>query len=764
MSFSVLAGMLVAVVMAPGFVLTSLATSSAVGVYKSLPEFLELGELRERNEIYAGSSAGPVRIATVYQQNREEVVYEQISVHALNAAIDGEDRRFYEHGGVDVQGVVRAVVDNLRAGGVESGASTLSMQVVKNSFINEAMELPTPEEQKAAYDEAIANTLDRKLKEMKLAIGLEKKYTKKEILVAYLNMSNFGDATYGIQAAAQRYFGVNAWDLTPVQAASLVAIVQEPSARHLADPENWVANQERRDVILEFMLDAGHLTQEEYDAAIATPVDENFVQLQPPINGCRAAVVEARWFCDFVLTSIEEFAFLGETPDARRDAWNRGGWKLYTTLDLDLQRVAQNALWAYAPNNETGFALGGASTSVQPGTGRVLTMAENKVFDDDPEQTGVEFSAVNYNTDFLHGGSSGVQPGSTYKLFTLLTWLEAGKGVEERLSANPTGFPANTFRACGERLGGEPWEPNNASNERGTYSIRAGTVQSINGVYARMAQQLDLCNIRDMAARLGVVRADGNELGPHPSSIIGTDEVTPLSMAGAYAAVAALGTYCTPILIDSVVTPEGDEQPGQQAQCRQVLDPGIAATAIDVLEQVMNVSNTAYANPDDGVPIFGKTGTTDRSNQTWMASATSKVATVVWVGNSVGERDITTTAYNGVRGILLRHYITRDIMAAANAKYGGDAWPAPPRNLLRSTGVYVPDGMAGLPLDQARGAIERAGLGFADGGQTDSELPAGQVVATDPAGGTIVPRDTTITVFTSNGALQPPPSSPDPAG
>jgi membrane peptidoglycan carboxypeptidase len=754
LGFSALSGLLVTVLVAPAIAVTGVTASSAIGVFDSLPEYLELGQLPERNEIYANTSAGPERIAVIYNQNREEVPYEQISQYALDAAVDGEDRRFFEHGGVDVAGVVRAALGNVTSGDIESGASTLSMQVVKNTFIQQALELPTEEERDAAYEEATETSFDRKLKEMKLAIGLEKKYTKKEILVAYLNISNFGNATYGIQAAAQRYFNVNAADLNPAQAASLIAIVQYPNQRNLGDPENFEANETRRDYILQAMLDAGHLTQEEFDTAYNTPVDEAYVSLQPPSNGCRAAMVEARWFCDYVVKSVEEFAFLGDTPEAREAAWKQGGYKLYTTLDLDVQRTAQNAVWAYAPNNVTDFSLGSASTSVQPGTGRVLTMAENKVFDDDPEQTGIEFSAVNYNTDFEHGGSSGVQPGSTYKLFTLLTWLKAGKGVNERLQADANTWNYKDFRECGEALGGGTFKAGNASNERGSYTVRDGSVQSINGIFFRMAQQLDLCDIRDTAASLGVVRADGTELQTNPTSVIGTNEVTPLSMAGAYATVSALGKYCKPIIVDSIVTPDGEEQPGQPQECKQVLDAGVAATAIDVLKQVMNVSNTAYANPDDGVPIYGKTGTTDFSNQTWMASSTSNIANVVWVGNSVGTRDITTTSYNGVRGILLRHYITRDIMATANAKFGGNDWPEPPANLLQGSGAQVPD-VRGLTADAARQLLESLGFQFADGGQIDSDAEAGRVANQDPGAGATSARGATVTVFTSRGNMVP---------
>jgi membrane peptidoglycan carboxypeptidase len=754
LGFSALAGLLVTVMVAPAIAVTGITASSAIGVFDSLPEYLEIGQLPERNEIYANSAAGPVQIATIYNQNRQEVPYEQISQYALDAAVDGEDRRFFDHGGVDMPGLIRAALGNLGAGGIESGASTLSMQVVKNTFIQDALNEDTPEEVEAAYEKAVATSFDRKLKEMKLAIGLEKKYTKKEILVAYLNISNFGNATYGIQAAAERYFSVSAKDLTLAQAASLIAIVQYPNQRNLADPENYEANQTRRDYILEYMLDAGSVTQAEFDEAIAIPVDENFVKLHPPTNGCIAANDHARWFCDYVVKSVKDFEFLGATEQEREDAWEQGGFKLYTTLDMDVQITAQDQVWAYAPPSEATFALGSAISAVQPGTGRVLVMAENKIFDDSEAPPGPEYSAVNYNTSYNYGGSSGIQPGSTYKLFTLLAWLNAGKGVNERLVADAGTINLSSFKACGDVAGGGTHKFQNASGEKGIYTIRDGTVQSINGIYFRMAMQLDLCDIRDVAASMGVERADGTELQTNVTSIIGTNEVTPLSMAGAYATVSALGKYCKPIVVDTVIKPTGEEVAGQASECKQVLSQEVAATAIDVLKQVLNVSATAYANPEDGVPIFGKTGTTDSNNQTWMAAATSNIAMVTWVGNSIGDFNMFNTGYNNVRGQLLRHIITRNVIGAANAKYGGADWPAPPANLLAGSGAEIPN-VVGLTPEAAKALLESLGFVFADGGQIDSAAEAGKVASTDPAAGTMSAKGATVTIFSSKGNMVP---------
>ncbi len=262
----------------------------------------------------------------------------------------------------------------------------------------------------------------------------------------------------------------------------------------------------------------------------------------------------AKFFCDYVVKSVGDFEFLGNTAAERKANWKIGGYKLYTTLDLDVQIPAQNATWTYAPNTETGFSLGSATSTVQPGTGRVLVMTQNKLFDDTAEGAGSIATAVNFNTSYEYGGSSGFQPGSTYKVFTLLDWLKAGNGVEERVSGSPNSKePFSSYTACGEKLSGGTFSFKNNAGEAGTYTVRNGTVNSVNGVFFSMAKQLDLCDIRDVAASLGVERADGEPLETNPTSIIGTNTVTPLSMAAAYAAIAANGLYCKPIIVDKVI-------------------------------------------------------------------------------------------------------------------------------------------------------------------------------------------------------------------
>ena len=232
--------------------------------------------------------------------------------------------------------------------------------------------------------------------------------------------------------------------------------------------------------------------------------------------------------------------------------------------------------------------------------------------------------------------------------------------------------------------------------------------------------------------------------------IIGINEVTPLSMASAYAGVAALGKWCKPIIVDSIVTPDGESKVGQTPECKQAIPQNIAATAIDVLKGVMVSGNQVYGNPEDGIPLFGKTGTTDVGEQTWVATGTTSGGSVVWVGNSVGKVPILDQEYEGVAGIRLRHYISLALVTALDNKYGGNDWPAPDPSLVTGGGLAVPD-VRGLTPESAKALLEGLGFTYKDGGPVDSEVPAGKVATTDPAPGSNSGKGATITVFTSKG-------------
>ena len=761
LGFSVLAGILVAVMLTPGLAVTSMGASTTIGVFDKLPEYLEIGEQPQENVIYAQDAAGqPGKIATVYSQNREEVKWEDLGQVVKDATIAGEDRRFYEHGGVDVQGLIRAALTNTLSGGVQSGASTLSMQLVKNIYISRALQQPTEELRKSEIAKAQETSMDRKLREMKLAIGLEKRYSKDEILLAYLNIAGFGGNTYGIQAAAQRYYNTTAADLTLAQAASLIAIVQQPGARSLDKEENYPANKERRDVILGNMRVENMIDEKAYQEALAVPVDATTVLLQAPDNGCIAAYETARQFCDYIVKSVKDLEALGDTEQERLDNWKIGGYKIYTSLRLDLQAVAQQTLRTYAPPEETKLELGASSTVLEVGTGRILTMAQNKYFDDTLDGGGVGSSAINFNTDQPYGGSRGFQVGSTYKVFTLLNWLNSGHGLNEVVNAEARSEPQSSFTdSCDGPYGGPPWKFRNDSGEKGTRTVMAATAASVNGAYVSMALKLDLCKTKEIAQSLGVhtaIRKDDpsttfieDKLLSNPSSILGTNDIAPMTIAAAYSALANGGIYCKPIAVDYIMK-DDEKLAGQAPECSpSLIDSEVAAGAVYALKGAMN---GYVANPRDGIPHFGKTGTTNSSKQTWVVNSSSKVTSITWVGNIKGDFPMRNYRNSAGSGGNLRHLISKSIMSFADGIYGGVDFAPPPPRLLTGTGVVL-DNFTGQTVENAKAIIEARGLVYADGGPVDSDLTEGLVASTNPGAGTVMASGMTVTVYTSNGAM-----------
>jgi membrane peptidoglycan carboxypeptidase len=748
--FGALAGVMVTAMISPALAVASVGTNSAVGVFNALPEFIELGEQAQKNTLWAQNTSDPAdgytQIAEVYWQDREEIALEDMSPYLVAAAIAGEDRRFYDHVGVDVNSVVRAALGNVISGDIESGASTLTMQLVKNTYIQRSQYLPTPEEQQAAYQEAIATSFERKLNEMKLAIGIEKRYTKDEIVEAYLNITGFGGNTYGVQAAAQKYFGKSATNLTPAQAASLLAIVQYPSTRNLENPANFAANQARRDVILAAMFAEDYITEAEYETAINTPVNSAFVTISPPRAGCLAGDVYARFFCDYVIKNVENFESLGTTPEERNERWRKGGLNVYTTLNMSLQTTAQDRIWELVPNDEERFELGSAATSVEVPTGRVLAMAQNKIFNDSEEGAGLEATAVNFNTDRPYGGSSGFQVGSTYKIFALIAWLQRGYGLNEvvdasRLELEQAGF----LDTCGD--GGGPWAGlwefrNSADLIIPQATVFESTVRSINSAYASMAEQLDQCEIRAAAESLLLHRADGGVIQTNPSAVLGTNEIAPLTMATAFGGIAHDGVVCQPIVVDRFVTDTGETIPGQEPTCRQALSPEIAAATAAPMRSVITGGTGTRSNPGGDVPVIGKTGTTDSQIQTWMVGSSTNVATAVWVGNIIG--DFRLSSYRN--GTVLRHDIWRVMMQDANEQYGGEAFPRASERLLQGSGITVPD-ITGLTIDEATLLLESLGLRL----EVTDGSTAGRVGVYEPAAGTYLARGMTVRVLGGGG-------------
>lgn len=763
---SALAGVLVTAAVTPALAVTGMAANNGISMFENLPGYLEVGELSEKTDIYAVQADGtPYHLASFFDENREEVPWESISQYVKDAAVAGEDPRFYEHGGIDIQGTIRGAVSTYVLNQDVQGGSSITQQYVKNVLINNGVrEAQTEEEKEAAYDAATETSPERKLKEMRYAISLEKKFSKDEILMGYLNIAAFGGRVYGIESAAQYYFGgKHASDLSLAEAASLIAIVNNPEKFRLDYPESetngastvvdgqpvpYADNKQRRDYILGQMLKEKKITQEEHDAAVASPVAP---AIQEPSTGCQTAGGSA-FFCDYVKNVILNNYDDPATEENEGAAMlQQGGLQVYTTLDLELQGRAEAAMAENVPYTDPRFDVGSVAVTVQPGTGKILAMAQNKRFTEDPDiaATSPEYTSINYSTDFGYGGSSGFQPGSTYKVWTLAQWLNSGHSLTESFNGARRDFTRFT-NSCEGNFSGS-FNPRNDDGRIANNAVDA-TKWSVNSSFMAMAQQMDLCDIKKTAEAFGMHRADSQPLTMYPSDVLGTQEIAPVTMAAAFAGIANNGTTCSPVAIDRIVKADGTEVAPPASTCTQSVTPEVAHAMAYAMQQTFAGGGTAVAsNPGTGVPHIGKTGTTDNAFDTWMVGASTKAATAVWVGNVTGgdnRTNLRNISFDSGAAATARHRIWPSIMELADTKYGGDEFPDPDPSAFKQVLVDVPQ-VAGLSLDAARQALEAAGFVFEDGGQQDSNLPAGTVAGTDPSGQ--AGRGATIRVFTSNG-------------
>ncbi|WP_374007908.1 transglycosylase domain-containing protein [Leifsonia sp. LS-T14] len=759
---SVVAGLLVTAAVTPAIAVTGMAANNSIGVFEGLPEYLNVEQLAQPTTIYAKNGDQDVVLATFYSQNRLPVAFNQISQAAKDAAIGGEDPRFYTHGGIDIQGTVRGVLSTVGGGGVQGGSS-ITQQYVKNVLLQKCEALPVKtKEQKTKYQQCVDDSTgvspDRKIKEMKYAIGIEKKYTKDQILVGYLNIAGFGGSVYGIEAAAKYYYNTTAAALTPAQAASLIAIVNEPTSLKIDDPESktngaangYAKNKERRDYILGKMYQYKKLTKTQYEEAVKTPVTP---VITPSIRGCQTAGGSA-YFCDYVQKTILNDPTFGADEDTRASNFNRGGYKIYTSLDLQLQLTAESTVADYVPASYSKADIGGVLTGVQPGTGRVLYMAQNKKYSQDPDvlNTSTDYSSVNLATDQKFGGSGGFQVGSTYKVFTLAEWLKQGHSLSEPVNANIRTY--KSFKdSCTGGWNGTYTPQNDSPGETGIRNAQSATTQSINTAFISMASQLDLCEIKKDAEAFGVHTAKGEPLSTNPSAVLGTNYIAPLTMATAFAGIANSGLTCTPIAIDKMVDASGKDVKPPASTCTQAIDPGVANTMAKALMGPLQGGGTASGMNRTGKDMLGKTGTTEYNDQLWLVAATTKVAGAYWVGNIQGHVDFRKVyPTHGTSPASARTAVMRTMMSAAVAKYGGDPFPAAPDKLTRGVQVAIPN-LVGKTPDEAKSILTGLGLDSADGGPQDSVAPAGTVSASDPAAGTSVSKGTAVTLFTSNGSL-----------
>ena len=749
---SAIAGLLTFALITPVAAVAGYASSAGIVAFEGLPEYIKPVNASQTSTLYANQDGKPVALASFYHENRISVDYDQMSPNMINAVIATEDPRFFQHGGVDILALIRATLGVATSGLSGPGGSTITMQYVKNTLV-EAANIAGDE---AGIALATETTIERKIREIRLAIALESVSTKQEILAGYLNLAFFGNRINGIEAASNYYFGVTAKDLSVPQAAMLTAMLRAPNAYKPDVAENLPIAKTRRDYVINNMRDEGYITAAEAEAYKAEPVVPNITETN---TGCEANQ-ETAYFCDYVVWVVRNSEEFGATLEDREVLLRRGGLEIYSTMDLELQNTTDEVVKAELPVDNR-WALGAASVSVEVGTGRVLSMSQNRIFDqevdDDPTTT-----SVNYSSDKAYGGSSGFQTGSTYKIFVLAEWLSKGFLLGDQVDARDRLWKVEDFSAkCGGIAG--DWDPNNFGNTQFEYlSALSATIQSVNTAYATMASFLDLCDIRDRAAAFGVKRADGNDLLYVQASVLGVNELSPLTMAAAMSGFANDGIYCSPIAIDRVVVRStGLEMKVPVTECNRAVTSEVAAAASYAFQLVVSGGTGSASRTPDRVPLAGKTGSTDRFLHTWMTGYSSKVATATWVGNVSGTQNVGGVSIDGTPGGSLRHEIWRQIMTVANELYPGESFPSAPSMYLGASNVVMPDVNA-LPPEIALEILRDAGLAAQiSASQVLSSNPPGTVASADHATGAQLPRGTLVTISLSRGGTV---AVPDVAG
>ncbi len=629
---AVVGGVLGAAVLLPAVGGVGIALRSATSDVSPLR--LTEPPLAQRTKILA--SDGSV-LASFYLENRTDVTIDKIAPIAQQAIVAIEDSRYYQHGAIDIKGTIRAMVRNNQSGGTVQGGSSITQQYVKNVLVEQA------ERQLVAAEETLANattkaarqtaqaavtqaeadrqdatavTFQRKLKELRYALWVEQHYSKAQILDKYLNIAYFGHQTYGIEAAAERYFGVHAAQLTLPQATTLAGMVNNANQYDpIAHP---AATKQRRDTVLARMAQLGHISQAQAAQATAT----RLILHQKAVPGsCDGSAYG--YFCTYVQNEVLTNPVFGSTAVARQDLLKAGGLTIRTTLDPKVQDAVQEQVDRHSSPSSRRVTM---EAMVEPGTGEIQAIAISRKYG-----TGRHETTIDYAADVAHGGSYGVQAGSTFKIFTLAAALEAGYSPGHTLST-PAAMTLGGFRDCsGNSLG--TWTVHNSEKSTApSMTMEEATWDSVNTYYAQLEREVGLCNVMKMAAAFGMTAPDGGKLKAVPSFTLGADEIDIVHEAAAYAGFAADGRYCEPIAIISVTDGTGRQLAVPSADCRQAVSSDVANQVTDILSGVIT-KGTAKGNAIPGQHAAGKTGTTENTTTALFAGYTDHLAAVVWYGN-----------------------------------------------------------------------------------------------------------------------------------
>lgn len=623
---SALAGLLVAGLFIPGALAASAFSRNIADAMETLPRDFEVGAQSQRSRVLMANGE---ELASFYDENRVYRPLNEISPIMQQAQIAIEDHRFYEHGALDVRGTLRALVRNTTGDGGTQGGSSITQQFVKMAQIERAKREGRPEDIQAAQEKTIA----RKVQELRYAVALEKKYSKDWILEQYLNIAYYGDGAYGVQQAAYHYFGTHADRLTLDQAAMLAGLVQNPAA---TDPVHYpLIAVERRNVVLERMAspDVAVISADEAKKASEIPFDQGQVKNMP--NGC----VDTRYpfLCDYVLRELKQMPELGATPQEREDTVERGGLRIETQIDPRTQDAAEQAIADRISPRDPVIAT---MSMIEPGTGLIVALAQSRPDmggDAAAGQTFFNYNVGGPNSGRNMGGAEGYQAGSTFKAFTAAAALEEGIPTSKTYDAAKTmNFGGQTFQNCEGSFTSPDYKVSNSTGQNGKMNMQKGLAYSVNTYFIQLERDAGICAAAQMAQKLGVQLANEPQENftkvhaSNPSFTLGTAEVTPLSMAEAYATFAARGKHCSPVILKRVLNSKGEEVPVPGANCQQVISTEVADQMTKLLQGVMSGTGRPATIPG-GYQQGGKTGTIDDNQAVWFAGITPNMAGVAMI-------------------------------------------------------------------------------------------------------------------------------------
>jgi len=520
------------------------------------------------------------------EEDRVLVAYGDLPTDLVNAVVAIEDRRFWIHSGVDIRSLARAAKANIAAGAVVEGGSTITQQYARTVLLSDDL------------------TLERKAAEIGLALRLEETLTKQEILERYLNTIFFGETSYGIGAAARRYFGTQVGDLTLAQSALLAGLINAPTTLNPYDnPEGARA---RRTLVLQTMVDLGWIGREAALAAEAAPLE-----LIP-----RGSADQMRfpYFTDEVRRRLLENPALGDTPEERYRLLTTGGLSIYTTLDPQTQLAAEAAVWSVLPEG----GPGGALVAIDPRDGHVLAIVGGRDFYDPADPTA----------QFNLGTQGRRQPGSAFKPFALAAALQAGVDLDSTWPGGRVGYIRSETGTWEVANYGDAYYPG--------LTLREATVFSVNVPYAYVADWIGADTIASMARSAGIT----TQLDPVPSIVLGTQEVSVLDMAAAYGTFATGGIEIDPVLVTRIEDGDGTVLYEHVPTFRRVMDESVADEVNATLTEVVRRGTGQQAKI--GRPISGKTGTTEGNFDAWFVGYTAELSAAVWVGFPEGNRAMTS--------------------------------------------------------------------------------------------------------------------------